>query len=294
MSDKVVISAKQVERSFGRSKVLRGVDLVVPKGAVVGLLGTNGCGKSTLLKCLLGLLRLDGGSCSIFGEDSWDLSAEARSRLGYVAQQSKFYPWMSVQQMIAYTAAYYENWQDEIAKEMLELFALRPAAKVAGLSGGEAQRLAIVLAMSFQPDLLILDEPAASLDPQGRRNLLKTLVEPLNGHQRTVLFSTHITSDIERIATHVALMKFGQIEYFGELDQLKSSLKRLRIASPTALSTDFHVPKSLRLEVQDRTAVAAVADVDQSVLQQLEQDGLSVVVEDLTLEDIFLEMFNVV
>jgi ABC-2 type transport system ATP-binding protein len=294
MNDDVVVSAKQLKRSFGRSDVLRGVNLEVPKGSVVGLLGTNGCGKSTLLKCLLGLLKLNSGSCSIFGEDSWNLSANARSRLGYVAQQSKFYPWMSVRQMVDYTAAYYENWQDEIAKEMLELFALSPAAKVAGLSGGEAQRLAIVLAMSFQPDLLILDEPAASLDPQGRRNLLKTLVEPLEERQRTVLFSTHITSDIERIATHVALMKFGRIEYFGELDQLKSSLKRLRITSTTTLPADFHVPKSLRLDIEGHTAVAAVTDVEESVLEQLEQDGFNVAVEDLTLEDIFLEMVNAV
>lgn len=288
-----IIRCEKLRKSFGKTEVLQGVDLVVPEGAVVGLLGTNGAGKSTLIKCLLGLLRISSGTATVFGEDPWDLSAATKVRLGYVPQAVKVYPWMKVRQVIDYTGAFYPQWDPQWCGELLRKWELDGSAWVRNLSGGELQRLGLILAMGHRPDLLVLDEPAASLDPIGRRNLLRSLLDATRDGVHTVLFSTHITSDLERVASHVAILGEGVIDFFGELDELKDSVKRIRVHSAANLPVDFAVPGSLRTEVAGKTAVVAVASVDDQLLDGIRNRwDVTVDVENLNLEDIFLELHD--
>ncbi len=219
-----VIQCEGVRKKFGRTLVLNGVDLNIPRGSIVGLLGTNGCGKSTLIKCLLGLLKIDSGTATVCDEDPWDLSAETKNRLGYVPQEIKLYPWMRVSQVIDYTGAFYENWKADYCEMLLDKWELDGKKWIKSLSGGQLQRLGIILALGHKPSLLILDEPAASLDPIGRRSLLKSLLEKNAEEEQTVLFSTHITSDLERIASHVAFLDRGRVNFFGELEELKDQV----------------------------------------------------------------------
>lgn len=208
-------------KHYRSSHALRGVNLEIPTGATVGLLGANGAGKTTLIKCLLGLLRPTSGQCFIFGEPVWTLSAEAKARLGYVPQVITLYPWMRIRQLIRYTASFYATWNTALTQRLVEEWELPLDDRVRGLSVGQKQRLAILTAVAYQPDLLILDEPAANLDPQARRQFLQLLVELTEPRHRTVLFSTHITSDLERVADYIAIMKKGRIVYFGSLEKLK-------------------------------------------------------------------------
>lgn len=288
-----IIRCEKLQKSFGKTEVLRGVDLVVPEGAVVGLLGTNGAGKSTLIKCLLGLLRISSGTATVFGEDPWNLSAATKARLGYVPQMLKAYPWMKVRQVIDYTGAFYPQWDPQWCGELLQKWELDGSAWVRNLSGGELQRLGLILAMGHRPDLFVLDEPAASLDPIGRRSLLRSLLDATRDGAHTVLFSTHITSDLERVASHVAILADGVIDFFGELDELKDSVKRIRVHGAADLPKDFAVPGSLRTEVAGKTAVVAVAAVDDRLLDGIRSRwDVTVDVEDLNLEDIFLELHD--
>lgn len=286
-----VIRTQGLRKTFGTKEVLRGVDFELPHGSIVGLIGTNGAGKSTLLKCLLGLLKLSSGSATVFGEDPWDLSAETKARIGYVPQVVNCYPWMSVIQMIEYTAAHYENWDHDFSRGLCREFDLKDTDRAKILSTGQQQRLGLVLAMGHHPELLILDEPAASLDPAGRRVLLKSLLERSRDENRTALFSTHITSDLERVASHVAILREGVIEFFGELEDLKDSVKRLRISSPEPLPAAFAVPAALRSEIEGSSAFVTVATASDDMIAQLEETwNVTVDVEDLNLEDIFLEL----
>ncbi len=216
-----VISIKKLTKTFGLKDALRGVDMEIPVGATVGLLGANGAGKTTLIKCALGLLRPTSGECQLLGESAWSLSAGAKARLGYVPQVIQLYPWMRVAELIQYTASFYPTWNPELADRLITEWELPLNDRVRTLSVGQKQRLAIVTAVAYQPDLLILDEPAASLDPQARRQFLQLLVELTEPAQRSVLFSTHITSDLERVADYVAVMKEGKIAWFGSLEALK-------------------------------------------------------------------------
>ncbi|TWT73262.1 ABC transporter ATP-binding protein [Allorhodopirellula solitaria] len=288
-----IIRTSGLRKHFGKNEVLRGVDLAIPRGAVVGLLGSNGAGKSTLIKCLLGLLKISAGTATLMGEDPWNLSAHTKSRIGYVPQVVHLYPWMKVRQVIEYTGAFYANWDHAWCRELLDQWDLDGAAWIRNLSTGQLQRLGLILGMGHRPDLYLLDEPAASLDPSGRRSLLRSLLEITEDREHSILFSTHITSDLERIASHVAIMGNGVIDYFGELDELKDSVKRIRVHSPVDLPPDFSVPGALRTEINGDSAIVAVAAVNDEVIDGIrDRWDASVDVEDLNLEDIFLELHD--
>jgi ABC-2 type transport system ATP-binding protein len=215
-----VIECQALEKRFGRDVALNDLNVEISAGQVVGLIGTNGSGKSTLIKCLLGLLRRTSGQSSVFQEDSWNLSASAKSRLGYVSQDFVILPWMSVKGMCTYTSAFYQNWDHPFVDSLLSEWELPQKKRVSALSVGQRQKLAVILAMGHRPELLILDEPVASLDPIARRQFLHSLVEYTADQNHTILFSSHITSDLERIASHVLLLSGGRLQFFGELDQL--------------------------------------------------------------------------
>lgn len=286
-----VIEVRGVHKSFRTHPVLRGVDLAIEKGQVVGLLGKNGSGKSTLIKCLLGLLRIDEGDASIFGDASWDLSSQTKSRLGYVPQEAKFYNWMKVRQVVEYWASFYENWDNVWAEQLLDRWDLPRDHRVGPLSPGQLQRLALVVALGHRPDLLILDEPVASLDPVGRRETLRQLIELTQDGEHTVLFSTHILSDLERVASHVAILLDGRIVCFEELDGLKDRVKRLRLRSTRELPKSFAVPGAIRTSVSGSEALIAVAHLNDELIGSLRSTwDAEVATEDLSLEEIFLEL----
>jgi ABC-2 type transport system ATP-binding protein len=291
MPDEFVISARQVCRRFGAKKVLCGVDLEIPRGSVVGLLGKNASGKTTLIKCMLGLLRTDAGELRVLGEDAWWLSADSKARLGYVPQEIVLYSWMRVEQMLQYTAAFYPRWNWKLARRLTRGWEVPHDDRIGVLSAGQLQKLAIVLAMGHEPDLLVLDEPVAGLDPVARRDFLRAILDVAESENRTVLFSTHITSDLERVANRVALLRDGQIVFHDELDVLKDSVKRLRITAAHDLPRDFAVRGALRTEVAGPSALVAVTGVTDGLIDDLSTTWhASVDIEHLSLEDIFLEM----
>ena len=286
-----VIKTQGLKKYFGGEQVLQGIDLLIEPGQVVGLIGTNGSGKSTLIKCLLGLLKRSAGSSCIFGEDSWNLSAQAKARLGYVSQEFAILPWMKVQATCDYTGAFYEHWDHDYVSQLLTEWQLPREKRVSTLSVGQRQKLAVILAMGHRPELLILDEPVASLDPVARRQFLQSLIEFSSDEKNTILFSTHITSDLERIASHVAFLRQGLLGYCGELDTLKENCKRLRIHAEAPLTSDLRIPGTIRSEINGPYALVTVTELHEETLAILSQQWQAqVTVEDLNLEEIFLEM----
>lgn len=286
-----IIEARNVVKTFGSQAVLRDANLSIHKGQVVGLLGTNGAGKSTLIKCLLGLLKVNAGQVQLFGEESWNLSAAAKARLAYVPQEARFYNWMKVRQVVEYWGTFYPNWDQALSDELMQLWEVPREQRVGPLSPGQRQRLALVIALSYRPELLILDEPVASLDPIGRRETLRQLIDLTKDGEHTVLFSTHILSDLERVASHIAILADGKIVCFEELDGLKDRMKRLRLRSRQDLPKSFAVPGAMRTSVSGREALIAVVQFDDTVVESLEKTwDAEVSVENLSLEEIFLEV----
>jgi ABC-2 type transport system ATP-binding protein len=286
----LVLALDDVTKRFGPKTVLNGLSLALPAGSVTGLLGKNGAGKTTLIKCALGLLKPQSGRIDVFGEPAWTLSGAAKARIGYVPQVPVLYPWMRVRQIVDDQASYYPRWNDALMDRLLREWELDPKARVGPLSVGQQQKLSILLAIGHEPDLLILDEPASALDPEARRSFVRALLD-LVGQGRTVLFSTHITSDLERVADRIAIVQNGRIQIDDELDRLKERVKRLRVVSRTSLPQEFTVPGALRLERNGSEALISVSDASPRLIADLESRWpVSVEIEDLSLEDIFLEV----
>lgn len=208
-----IIHTQELTKTYKGVSALRGLNLQVPKNSIYGFLGPNGAGKSTTIKMLLGLTRPTSGSALIFGQDISRDSLAVRRRVGYLAQDPRYYEHMTARQTLRYTAHFfYQGPKDLIEariEEVLGLVGLEGKADraIKGFSGGERQRLGIAQAQVNYPDLLILDEPAAALDPQGRRDVL-TVMESLRKHS-TIFYSTHILDDVQRVSDRVAILNRG-------------------------------------------------------------------------------------
>ena len=237
-----IIRISALSKHYDGHSVLKQLDWHIAPGQVIGLLGRNGAGKSTLIECLLGLRTSDAGSVTMFGEDVRKLSDSARARIGYVPQKSDLFEWLTPRQMLDYFKALYPRWNDAKVDALLARWGFdgatcgRPIAK---LSGGEKQRLSIIRALGHDPQLLILDEPVSALDPVGRREFLRELVDGVIERDTTVVFSTHILSDLERVALDVAFIKDGKIALQGGLDELLDGARR--IVGPAALIDNLQV-----------------------------------------------------
>lgn len=212
---------------FGGRAVLDGLDWQLLPGQVVGLLGRNGAGKTTLLECLLGLRTPQAGEVRLFGQHALALDDAARARIGYAPQQSDLFTDLRADELLAYFRSFYPRWNAAKVEGLLSRWEIPRDTLIGRMSGGQQQRLSIIRALAHEPELLVLDEPVASLDPLGRRDFLRELVETVLDRSCTVVFSTHILSDLERVAFNVAFLQRGRIVLQAPLDELLEGTRAL-------------------------------------------------------------------
>ena len=219
-----VIHTQGLTKAYQGAKALDSLNLEVPKNSIYGFLGPNGAGKSTTIKMLLGLTHPTAGKALVFGQDITLDSLAVRRRVGYLAQDPRYYEHMTARQTLRYTARFFYSGPKDLiearVEEMLELTGLRDKAdrSIKGFSGGERQRLGIAQAQVNYPDLLILDEPAAALDPQGRHDVLEVM-EALRKYT-TIFYSTHILEDVQRVSDSVAILNHGKLIAEAPIDEL--------------------------------------------------------------------------
>ena len=219
------VSLQGLRVAFGRQTVLDKLDWSLPAGQVVGLLGRNGAGKTTLIETLLGLREPDAGAAMLLGHPSTKLDDATRARIGYVPQRSDLFEWLTADQLLAYFRSFYPRWNTAKVDGLMSRWDIARDKPIGKLSGGQQQRLSIVRALAHEPELLVLDEPVASLDPAGRRDFLGELVEQVVDRRTTVVFSTHILSDLERVAFNLAFLSGGRIALQAPLDELLEQVR---------------------------------------------------------------------
>ena len=236
MNQEPVVSITGLSRRFGGKLALDSVSLEAARGQVFGLVGANGAGKTTLIKHILGLLKASSGAVRVFGLDPVAAPAAVLSRVGFLSEDRDLPSWMRVDELIRYARAFYRTWDADYADRLRAQFQLDPCARVKHLSRGELAKAGLLLALAHRPELLLLDEPSSGLDPVVRREMLEAIVRAVADEGRTVIFSSHLLDEIERVSDQLAMMANGRVALQGALPDILEAHHRLtlRFAKPPA------------------------------------------------------------
>jgi ABC-2 type transport system ATP-binding protein len=285
-----VVSVRDLSRSFGgKLPALDHVSLEVPSGSVVGIVGENGAGKTTLIKHILGLLRAEQGSVTVFGHDPAADPVPVLSRIGYLSEEPDMPEWMRVHELLRYVAAFYPSWDPAFADRLLREFGLDPRKKLHELSKGQRARAGLLTALAYRPELLVLDEPSSGLDPVVRRDILAAIIRTIAEEGRTVIFSSHLLSEVERVSDRVAMIEAGRVVFCDSLDNIKESHARLTLRFDAARSAPPAVAGALRWDGAGREwTVVCSGDSDGWTQTMAGVGGTIVERTALSLDEIFL------
>lgn len=218
-----VVEVSGLSRKFGPTDALSDVNIQLNQGIVYGLVGANGAGKTTLIKHLLGLLRCQKGSVRVFGQDPVQSPQSVLAHVGYLSEDRDIPDWMTIREFCDYVHAFHPNWDDNYANELLRTFELSDSKVIKNLSRGMRAQVALIGAVAHKPDLLILDEPSSGLDAIVRKDILNAVVRTISEEGRTVLFSSHLLEEVERLSDHVIMIQNGRVALDEALDSLGSS-----------------------------------------------------------------------
>lgn len=224
-----VIELGGLTRRFGAKVALDAVNLSVPRGMVFGLVGVNGAGKTTLIRHVLGLLKAQAGTVRIFGRDPVTDPVGVLARIGYLSEENDLPGWMRVNELLRYTRAFYPKWDDGYAEQLRQSFALDANARIKDLSKGQRARAGLLIALAYRPELLVLDEPSSGLDPVVRHDILGAIIRTIAEEGRTVLFSSHLLEEVERVSDHVAMLHQGKVVFSAALDDIKETHRCLTL-----------------------------------------------------------------
>ncbi len=220
-SAEAAIAVSGLSRAFGPRQALDDVSVFVPRGTVLGLVGENGAGKTTLIKHLLGMLKAQSGTVRVFGLDPVADPVGVLGRVGYLSERRDLPGWMRVEEFMRYTQAFYPGWDEDYAEGLLAQFQLDPRQKLKTLSQGQQAKAGLLAALAYRPDLLILDEPSSGLDPVVRREILEAIIRAVAEENRTVLFSSHLLDEVERVADLIVMLKAGRVVLHGRTEDVR-------------------------------------------------------------------------
>ena len=294
MSDGWAIETEALTKRYRTFEAVRSLDLKVARRGITGFLGRNGAGKSTTIKMLLGMTHPTSGSGRVVNrriDDRTD-SVEMRRRVAYVAEDKQTYGYLTVEQMIRFTRAFYSDWDGARERRLLDAYGLPPRRKVKALSKGMRTKLALLLALSRRPELLILDEPSEGLDPVSIEELLQTLVGTA-ADGTTVFFSSHQIAEVERIADRVCIIDGGRLAADLSLDYMRQEYRRITLGfsgDPPSLFTARHVPGIERVTTSGRQIQVLVsANADALVAEARRASPVAVDVSTVGLREVFLD-----
>ena len=293
MADLSVIETADLRKSYGEIEAVRGLNLRVPAGSIFGFLGRNGAGKTTTIKMLLGMTRPTSGTVRVFQQSANETASSVtiRRRTGFVSEDKDLYDFMTVGEMIRFTAPLFPKWRKELEERYLRRFDLRPTQTVKSLSRGMRTKLALLLALCRGADLLILDEPTSGLDPAMTEEVLQALVTHVGSEEMTVFFSSHQIAEVEQIADRVAIIDRGQTVVADTLDDLRGRYRRIQLVFEGEPPTHtFTAPGVVRVRRKGRVlTLISSAGADGVASEARALNPVSIDATPVSLKDIFLE-----
>jgi ABC-2 type transport system ATP-binding protein len=283
-----ILRIKGLGKAFGRRQVFTDLNLSLEAGRVYGLLGRNGEGKTTLIRILMGVIPTDHGEVFYKGRKVGFDSASDKQEIGYIPEDSFFFRWMRVAELLDFNAAFYSGWNGRRAAELLKRFALDPRARIRTLSRGMKLKLEMAVALAANPVLLILDDPTSGLDVPTRYDFLEDIVRELADAGTTVFFATHLVHELERIVEHVFILEGGRLVLDRDYQSLKDSTRRLRLSFENAPPEKLGL-EGVLTERRDGRRVELVlfpwSETKKAEVEKLSPSHLEI--EALSLEDIF-------
>jgi ABC-2 type transport system ATP-binding protein len=292
-----VLEFDKIERSYVRNvPVLNGVSFALSEGEVVGLLGRNGSGKTTLIHIGMGMLNPHGGSVRVFGLSPSQDAVAIKKRIGYVAEDQVLPTSSSIDELIAFHRYLFSRWDADVERQILDRFHLNRTNKIGKLSKGQSRAVALLLAICHTPELLILDEPAAGLDPVARRDFLEVAIQFLNRAGATILYSSHYMNDIERLGSRVVLLDDGKVYLDSSVDRLRQEYCLALVPNQFVANAEplKRIPGYLRARSHHGNW-HAVFEGHQDVVKKLLQESLGtdeLRCERMTLEELFVELMG--
>lgn len=288
--ERSAITTRRLTKYYGDVPVVSRLDLDVPAGCVYGLLGRNGAGKSTTIKMLMGMVESDEGEAALLGEDVCEMTPQTRSQIAYVAEGHPLYRLMTIDRLEHFTQSFYDDWNQELFGQIIEHFGLPRRRRIWRLSRGQRAQVALALAIAPDPQLLILDDPTLGLDTVVRRDMLEALVQLIQREGRTILFSSHILGDVERVADRIGILVDGVLRVDCPTDLFKQSLRRLVITFDGAVQSyplQTGVLSDIVIGKQRELVIANFTDKHVAAAEELSPQAVEVV--EMNLEDAFIE-----
>jgi ABC-2 type transport system ATP-binding protein len=284
-----LVEVEGLTRRFERNTALEQVDFRAREGFVYGLVGANGAGKTTLLRHLLGLLRAESGTVRVFGLDPVRHPVEVLRRVGYLSEERELPEWMLIEELMRYTQAYYPGWDMGFARELLSTFGLDVKKKVKELSKGMRAQVGLVAAVAHRPELLILDEPSTGLDAAVRQDILDAIVRTVADDGRTVIFSSHLLDEVERMSDHVTMIHEGRVVLDGTMESVRGAHQRSHVRFATRLERVPAIEGALTVDWDGRSwSVIHNGSPDRLRASVALQQGEVVQSREATLEEIFV------
>ncbi|MBN2316480.1 MAG: ABC transporter ATP-binding protein [Sedimentisphaerales bacterium] len=285
-----VIRVENLVKYFDGRCVLDGINFSVPKGCIYGLLGRNGAGKTTMIRILLGLEPATRGRTFLLGAESMNLPPKIRGKIGTVAEGHNLIQNYRVGRLIKLCKDLSLQWNDKFFSHLIETFHLPTDRRVRELSVGMRAQLNLALALATDPELLILDDPTLGLDTVARRQFIELAIEIIQKQGRTILFSSHILSDVERIADRVGILAAGKLVVDCPLEQLKQRVKKLRVIFDESAPANLYLTEIVNQQIDGREMVITVANWNEQKQALLETFKPSSCIDiPMSLEDIFIE-----
>jgi ABC-2 type transport system ATP-binding protein len=267
MSD-IVIETKGLTKYFSKKAVLENFDLQIHRGCICGFIGRNGAGKTTAIKLLLGFLEPTSGGSAVLGCNSISLTPEIRQRIGYVTEGHRLFKWMTIAQLESFQKPFFDNqWDDKFFAEMIEYFELSKKQKVKHLSNGQRAQVSLALALAPHPELLIMDDPTLGLDPAIRRQFLQGMIRLIMQQGRTVLFSSHILSDVERVSSQIVVIDKGRLRANCSIDQFRESIIKVKLS--------FHNQVPAQIDIEGLLNHRAIGNEMELILVGTSQEKIS-------------------
>jgi ABC-2 type transport system ATP-binding protein len=253
-----ILKIKNLYKGFGRKKVLEDFSLSLEEGKVYGLLGKNGEGKTTLIRMIMGIIPAD--SAQIFYKDKKLKFSDAayKKEIGYIPEDPFYFGWMTVHDLLDLNSSFYPTWNFEKANEYLKEFALDKKARIRNLSRGMKLKLGLAVALASEPELLILDDPTSGIDVPTRHDFLKDIIKELCGKGTTVLFSTHLVHELERIVEHLCILHGGRLVLDEEYQVIRDSVRRIRLTFGDSIPEKFGIEGILSEKREGKSAELVV------------------------------------